>query len=333
MKKSPFASLNKFALLTILAVSALTVAVAFAFRSPKGDTKPVSVTEGAPSDPSSRETPKLDENTAKVVLAVSNMSCSGCIATIKGSLANMEGIKDVIVDLSGGRTEVYYDRLVLKDVSRIASAITESGYPATVQRIYTAQEIQKEWDLAATKSQSYVVSVGGWDIARADFTAEMDVAKRRYAKLYGEKVFNSPEGKALENGLKAQVLARLIDEGIIMQEISKAEYKLEPQKVEQAFRDFLRQDGKDPESLKQQIQEAGYDLAYFKRKFGNRMFINGYLNERVLANAGNDLEKQSLLNDWYANAKTLAQVVYYDKDLEQLAQNQPSSSSCCTTSK
>ncbi len=330
MKKSPVRSLNKFALLIILAVSALTVAVAFAFRSPKGDAKPFPVTEVPPSDTYARETLKLDENTAKVVLAVSNMSCSGCIATIKGSLANMEGIKDVIVDLAGGKAEVYYDSVVLKDVSRIASAITESGYPASVQRVLSAQDIQKEWDLAAAKSRYYIATVGGWDIARADFTAEMDVATRRYAKLYGDKVFNSPEGKSLENSLKSQVIGRLIDEGIIMQEISKADYKLDPQRVEQAFQDFLREDGRDPEAFKKQIQEAGYDLAYFKRKFGNRMFINGYFNERVLASAGNEIERQSMLNDWYINAKTLAQVVYYDKDLEQLTQNQSSSSSCCT---
>jgi copper chaperone len=331
MKKSPVRGLNKFALLIILAVSALTVAAAFAFRSPKGGGKPFPVTEAAPADTSSRETVKLDEKTAKVVLSVSNMSCSGCIATIKGSLASMGGIKDVVVDLAGGRAEVYYDSSVLKDVSGIARAITESGYPATVQRVLSAQDVQREWDTAEAKSKYTIASVGGWDIARADFTAEMDVAKRRYGKLYGEKIFDSTEGKSLENGLKSQVLGRLIDEGIIMQEISKADYKLDPQRVEQAFQDFLREGGRDPEAFKQQIQDAGYDLAYFKKKFGNRMFINGYLGERVLANAENDLEKQSLLNAWYSNAKTLAPVVYYDKDLEQLTQNQSSSSSCCSS--
>ncbi len=330
MRKTPVRSLNKFALLIILAVSALTVAVAFAFRSPKGDAKPFPVTEVARSEASPIETFKPDKDTAKVILSVSNMSCSGCIATIKGSLANMEGIRDVTVDLAGSKAEVYYDSVVLKDVSKIASAITESGYPASVQRVLSAQDIQKEWDLAAAKSQYSIASVGGWDIARADFTAEMDVAKRRYAKLYGDKAFNSPEGKSLEDGLKRQVLGRLIDEGIIMQEISKADYKLNPQKMEQAFQDFLREDGRDPEAFKKQIQEAGYDLAYFKKKFGNRMFINGYFNERVLAGAENEIEKQRMLNDWYGNAKTLAQVVYYDKDLEQLTQNSSSSSSCCT---
>jgi hypothetical protein len=36
-----------------------------------------------------------------------------------------------------------------------------------------------------------------------------------------------------------------------------------------------------------------------------------------------------VLNAWYRNAKTLAQVVYYDKDMERLAQSQSSSKSCC----
>jgi copper chaperone len=329
MEKSPVRGLNKFALFIILAVSALTVAVAFAFRSPKGESNPFPVTEIAPSEASSQETFKLDENTAKVILAVSNMSCSGCIATIKGSLANMEGIEDVIVDVAGGKAEVYYDSVALKDVSTIARAITESGYPASVQRVMTSQDIRKEWELAAAKSQNTIASVGGWDISRADFTAEVAVAKRRYAKLYGDKVFDSAEGTSLENGLKGQILGRLIDEAVIMQEISKTDYKLDPQKLGQAFQDFLSEDGRDPEVFKKQVQEAGYDLAYFRKKFGNRFFIDGYLNQMVLADAGNELEKQSVLNAWYRNAKTLAQVVYYDKDMERLAQSQSSSKSCC----
>jgi copper chaperone CopZ len=46
-------------------------------------------------------------DTAKVVFQVDGMSCSGCIATIKSSLAGYEGIRDVIVNISGGTAEVY----------------------------------------------------------------------------------------------------------------------------------------------------------------------------------------------------------------------------------
>jgi copper chaperone CopZ len=64
-----------------------------------------------------------DENASKAVLDVQGMSCSGCVYTIKSSLAGIEGISDVLVDVSGGQVEVFYDGEKLQDVVRIASAI------------------------------------------------------------------------------------------------------------------------------------------------------------------------------------------------------------------
>ena len=52
----------------------------------------------------------ITSDTSKVVFQVDNMSCSGCISTIKSSLAGYAGIQDIIVDISGGVAEVYYDR-------------------------------------------------------------------------------------------------------------------------------------------------------------------------------------------------------------------------------
>jgi len=62
-----------------------------------------------------------------VVYKVSNMSCSGCISTIKGSLAGFQGIEEVLVDLGSGRAEVYYHQEGGADVAKMAQAITESG--------------------------------------------------------------------------------------------------------------------------------------------------------------------------------------------------------------
>ena len=84
------------------------------------------------------QTPATTENTAntaKVIFQVDNMSCSGCIATIKSSLAGYEGIQEIIVDITGGVAEVYFDSLAIKDLKPLASSITASGYPAKISQI------------------------------------------------------------------------------------------------------------------------------------------------------------------------------------------------------
>ncbi|MFH1489036.1 MAG: heavy metal-associated domain-containing protein, partial [Pseudomonadota bacterium] len=178
MSKKRVLSSGQVAVFLIILVSVVTVAVTFAFKSSNGKISPREFTETSPAGAGL----KIDDSLSKVNLAVSNMSCSGCIATIKGSLASVEGIKDVLVDVAGGKAEVYYDSNVVKDVTVIANAITASGYPASVQSVLTAQQIREEKTLADTKSRYYVASVGGWDIARADLDIEVGVAKKRYAK-------------------------------------------------------------------------------------------------------------------------------------------------------
>ena len=102
-----------------------------------------------------------DTNLSKIVLSVSNMSCSGCISTIKGALADYPGIKDILVDISSGKTEVYFNRKALKDVSEIEKAITDSGYPARIIKTLTPEDLRNERDMAATKAAYYIASVSG----------------------------------------------------------------------------------------------------------------------------------------------------------------------------
>ena len=129
----------------------ITVAVAFGYKLSKNSTLPQQIAEREDKG----EKLAIRGNISKVVLSVEEMSCSGCIATIKGSLTDIPGIIDIFVDVGGGKAEIYYDSEKLRDVSRVEEAITASGYPAKVQRILRAEEIIKEKDLAAEKSQYY----------------------------------------------------------------------------------------------------------------------------------------------------------------------------------
>ena len=270
-----------------------------------------------------------DGNLSKVVLNVSNMSCSGCISTIKGALAGYPGIKDILVDIGSGKTEVYFNRDELKDVSEIEKAITDSGYPARIMKTLTPEDLRKERDMAASKAVYYIASVSGYDIARADFTRELNAARQRVRKAYGDGILETAQGRALDSRLKAQVASRLIEEGILLQEIKKSGYKLNEAKLNSELKKFIKNSGKNENEFQQSIKDDGYDYDYFKKRFETRLLINRYFDEKVLAGASNQYEKQRMFASWFKNSQLLAEVVYYDKDLENAARNSSASGSCC----
>lgn len=317
---------GKMLIFVFLLFCVIAAAVSFAYKSSSTVVQPQVVTKGqetpapAPAD--------MNEDLSKLVLNVQGMSCSGCIATIKGAVSDIQGIKDTLVDIGSGKVEIYYDNKGLKDVSRVAEAITASGYPAGIQRILSPDEMRKERALAEAKAQYYIASVGGYEIARTDFETELAIAMKKYSKIYGNNLFESPQGEALLNNLRAQVVSRLIDEGVFMQEISKTRFRVDPVALENDLNTFLRDHGKNFEEFKSSLIEAGIDPNYFRKKFETKIQINRYMNERILADASNDFERQSLFKAWFSNAKSLAEVVYYDKRLERLVQSLSASRSC-----
>jgi mercuric ion binding protein len=284
---------------------------------------------------------EISPTTSKAVFQVDNMSCSGCIATIKSSLAGYEGIQDIIVDIAGGMTEVYYDKRKIMDVNPLASAITASGYPAKISQILTADQISKEEAIAASRAEFYIASVSGWDISRSDFNTELAFAKKRYEQAYGDNVFANDQGKTLLDSLKAQVVSRLINEGIQMQEVQRAGYQVDPKVVDTEFAQFMAKKNLDLEGFKATLEKSEYPFDYFMKWFESRVLLSRYLDEKVYAGAASEYDKQNLYRDWFNNARALSKVTIYDSKLKQLTQSQSSGSgcgqssgaSCCPTKK
>ena len=271
---------------------------------------------------------EVTANTAKVVFQVEGMSCSGCISTIKSSLAGHEGIQDVVVNISGGVTEVYYDSRKIKDINRLASSITASGYPATVSRLVTTEQLKEEEAIATSRAKFYIASVSDWDISRADFDNEVAYAKNRYKKAYGQNVFSGERGKKVLEDIMAQVATRLINEGIQMQEVQRVGYQVDPKILAQEFTEFIEQKNLDREGFKASLEDNGYPFDYFMKKFENRVRLRRYLEEQVLSEAASDYDKQREYMAWFKNARQLSKVTIYDKKLERLTQNQSAGGGC-----
>ena len=81
------------------------------------------------------------------------------------------------------------------------------------------------------------------------------------------------------------------------------------------------------EQLKRNLEDNGYPFDYFRRKFGQRIRLQDYLEEKVLSDSVDPDQRQQRYGNWLTNARTLAKVVYYDKKIESLVKA-GSGSSC-----
>ncbi len=285
-----------------------------------------------PAEPSPAAA-RIAPDTAKVVFQVEGMSCSGCIATIKSSLAGYAGIRDIIVNISGGTAEVYYDSGKIKDLAPLASAITASGYPARISQVLTADQLKEEEAASAARAKLYVASVGGWDISRTDYDTELAYATNRYKQAYGQNVFSDSRGQSVLDSIKAQVVTRLINEGIQMQEVQRVGYRIDPKLLDQEFDNYLTQKNIDPAGLKDALEKNGYPFDYFVKKFENRVLLRHYIDNQVLGNAASDYDKQQQYLAWFNNARTLSKVTIYDRQLARLTQNQSAGGGCGSSCK
>jgi len=344
--------IEKFAILVAVALFAGVGVASYAYTSAKTQPATSSETKGyktakanapAAAFPDNREETssgkiEISDDMSKAVLRVDGMSCSGCIYTIKSSLAEFKGIRDILVNLPSGEAEVYFNRQQLKDVNKIADAITNSGYPAKVIAVLSADQIRESQNRAAVRAVNYIASAGDWDISRTDFNTELNHAMSRYTSIYGDKIFASEQGNALIGNLKVQIISRLIDEGIQIQEIKKAGFTVDAATVDIELNNFLTQKGIDRNQLRAELEQNGYGFDYYMKRFENRVLINKYLDERILDGAVNDFEKQRRYGEWFKNAGLLAKTVYYDKDIERLVQAQAAGGGCsgggnCSASK
>ncbi len=324
MDKGFLFSKKMWALIMVLLVVLMAVAAfALQFSEERARFQPAVErrVSGNSSDP--------ETGVSKAVFKVNNMSCSGCISAIKGSLAGFQGIEEVVVDLGGGRTEVYYRQGGGADVAKMARAITESGYPAETVKVFSAEEIRKERDLAASKSKYYVASVSGYDIARADFDMEMNAARKQYRKDYGEDLFSTARGKTLERRLQGQILSNLIERGALLQEINRSGYSVDDGTLKSELKAYIEKNGKSEQALQQAVSDAGYDYDYFRKRFEMGVLISRFIDDKVMAGAKTPEEKQRAFAAWFNNTRGRAEVAYYDKGIERAIRKQGASGGCC----
>ena len=69
-------------------------------------------------------------STEKAEIKISGMSCGHCVARVEKSLKDIDGVKNVEVDLKTGKASVKYDSKKV-ELSKLKDAVKEAGYDVT----------------------------------------------------------------------------------------------------------------------------------------------------------------------------------------------------------
>ncbi len=258
---------------------------------------------------------------SKAVFSVDKLSCGACVDNIKKAVATLPGTGEVMVDLSDATAEVLFDTARIEEPKTIAKVITDAGYPAEVKNVLSSDQLSRELAEAKEKVKAYIASVGRRDVPRKDFEIERGHARMRYEQIYGAETFSTAQGKQLMQRIESQIVLRLVDEAVKLQEVDRAGYALPEGKADQALTDFVKEKKTTLDTLKQDMASNGYPFDYFKQKFENRVKLQGYLEDIVLADSIDPQDRQQRYTNWLSNARTLAKVVYYDKNLETLVKS------------
>ena len=155
------------------------------------------------------------------------------------------------------------------------------------------------------------------EVPRSDFDTELTHARNRYESLYGNSIFTDQRGKQLLANIKAQIAQRLITEAIQLNEIKKANFSIDDATVEHAYQAYLNEQGLTQEAFATALERNGYSVDYFMRKFRDRVLIESYLEQKIFTGLTTANQKQKRYAEWFANARLLAEIDYYDKDLER----------------
>ncbi|SNB45390.1 heavy-metal-associated domain-containing protein [Geobacter sp. DSM 9736] len=88
------------------------------------------------------------------VLKAEKLSCGSCAAKITKALEAQQGVASVDVDIEAGKVTVWHASKAI-DAERLASVVTDAGYPSGVYKTADKEAFEKETGKAAAVKQSF----------------------------------------------------------------------------------------------------------------------------------------------------------------------------------
>src|SRR2546430_7045092 len=101
----------------------------------------------------------------EATFTVAGMDCASCVAHVEKAARTVPGVQSASVNLARGRATVTYDPAKAQ-LSRVAAAITDSGYPAKVETSADASAEERRVAEQAAHARSWfhraVIGIALW---------------------------------------------------------------------------------------------------------------------------------------------------------------------------
>lgn len=236
-------------------------------------------------------------------LNIDKMSCGSCVANITTALQQLDGVASVEINVTSGRGKVAYDADKVA-APRIASVVTEAGYPARVTQQLTAEQYSALQNESAKLAEIYVAKIGDRLLSRSEFNAL--VAQRlNSAEQQGRPQLPSQVVQQTWENLKQRymLLGEAEKNGVVVQD---GEVELRIKQLRDKQPNFDRE-----------IALTYGSADDFARQLKEDMIINRNIEEHVLAGIKDPRQRQQRYNGWYRELITASPVVIYDDALKQ----------------
>lgn len=254
---------------------------------------------------------------AMAEFSVKNMTCGSCVSKIKTALGDLDGIQQVDIAVTTGRSQVVYDPSSV-DPDRIAETISSSGFPASVLLSLSSDEYLAMKTEEGRLSDKYIARVGTRLISRTDFEARLSKALESMSFDKNPAAIQQVRLNLWQDIQQREILLASAESNQVV--VHPGEVELRINKLRKSTPDF------DNSVL------ASYDnFEHFESRLTEDMIIRRNIETNVIAGIENPQEQRQKLNQWYQNLTKQTPVVIFDADLKQGASGTGSGcgGSCC----
>lgn len=244
---------------------------------------------------------------------IEKLTCGSCVANIEKALGKVDGVVSVNVNLTSNRGRVVYDPSNISSEA-IGQAITAAGYPARLTSELSAAEYLDLQNEQTLMSQKYVARIGERLVLLEDFEAQVR------SKLPNSAVAADQVGQirttTWQEVLQKELLLSAAERNNIIVQESEIDLRIKELFGEHAGFDQL-------------IVTRYGSVQQFRELLRQDMVINRNLEEHVFREVTSPLERQKLIQSWYADLTKTTEVVIFDPQLKIASAKGGCGGGCC----
>lgn len=150
------------------------------------------------------------------------------------------------------------------------------------------------------QGDSYIGTVDGEKISRADFDKALDQIKKQYVTRFGMD-FNSPQGRQMLAGLQHNLIDQLTDRTLLLQEAHKRGITVTDDEVNAKIAELRKDRFPDDASFNKALQDAGITMAELRTEIREGLSVQKLMK----AVAGNIQVSDDQIAAYYQHNPTL----------------------------